>query len=153
MGKSAITCSLTCPHPSPLHRHPSASHTLPGRGCAFYGAAGGIVPTASQPASQPPCPSGGEVLPRAASGQWLGMVLVEPPFPKALPDGILITPITTTTKYSKSIHRQPVLSSRLGPPFTGCSCAFQDGRLQCLSFQLRSGFQVFFHSQLRGCSL
>ena len=28
---------------------------------------------ASQPASQPPCPSGGEVLPRAASGQWLGM--------------------------------------------------------------------------------
>ena len=40
------------------------------RGC---GAAGGIVPTASQPASQPPCPSGGEVLPRAARGQWLGM--------------------------------------------------------------------------------
>ena len=32
-------------------------------------AAGGIVPTASQP----PCPSGGKVLPRAASGQWLGM--------------------------------------------------------------------------------
>ena len=34
---------------------------------------GGIVPTASQPASQLPCPSGGEVLPRAARGQWLGM--------------------------------------------------------------------------------
>ena len=73
--------------------------------------------------------------------------------------GILIpqlkrsTPITTTTKYYTSIHRKPLFTSRLGPPYKGSSCAFQDGRLQCLSFQLRSGFQVFFHSQLRGCSL
>ena len=40
------------------------------QGC---GAATGIVPTASQPASQPPCPSGGKVLPRTAGGHWLVM--------------------------------------------------------------------------------
>lgn len=43
------------------------------------------------------------------------LMLVEPPLPKALPDVMLITPVTTTIKYSKSIHRHPVLSSRDHP--------------------------------------
>lgn len=43
------------------------------------------------------------------------LMLAEPPLPKALPDGIRITPVTTTFKYSKSIHKHPMLSSRDHP--------------------------------------